>query len=53
MDPQGVLGEGVGGPRRSQELYLFKPLLQLFRSPPVLHFDNLGVRGNCFDFWGP
>ena len=27
-------------------------MLQVFRGPPVIHFDNLGVRGIFFDFYG-
>ena len=34
----------------SKVLYNFKHLLQVFRGPPVVQFDNLGVRGTFFDF---
>ena len=29
-------------------LYPFKPILQVFRGPPLAHFGSLGVRGSFF-----
>jgi hypothetical protein len=44
--------QGVREDYKSKVLYHFKPLLQVFRGPPVVHFDNLGVCGTFFDFSG-
>ena len=44
--------QGVPEDHKSKDLYHFKPHLQVFRGPPVEHFDNLEVRGIFFDFKG-
>ena len=52
MEAQGIRGEGLGV-RSDHKSKLFKPLLQVFRGSPIMHFDRLGVRGIFFDFRGP
>ena len=44
--------QGVREDHKGKVSYLFKPLLHAFRCPLVVHLDNLGVRGNFFDFQG-
>ena len=42
--------QGVREDYKSKVVYHFKPLFQVFRGPPEVHFDNLGVCGTFFDF---
>jgi hypothetical protein len=49
MDPYGVRGEGLGGPRRLEK-YPFTPHLQELSGPPVVQSNTLGVHGHYFDF---